>query len=229
MPTTKQYLPSRTADLIEWAVSFNGNLAVDPTAFGLNEQVVDEYQVVLARAQASVALAGDPATATRPIIGRKALDLDALRRSSRSIVKQVQAWPQTTDEQRRLLQITVPDRKPTPHPAPGEMPDVQIAFAVRHTIALRIRREDGGRGRPVGTTGANVYYAVGPTVPSTAGGWTHACQATRMGCQIELPATTPAGATVWVAANWYNGRGETGPLSDAVSTNLPGGQARLAA
>ena len=229
MPNTKNYLPSRTADLIDWAVAFHGNLAAGPTEFGLSEQAVAEYLTTLTRARQSVALASDPATATRPIVGRKAADLETLRRSSRSLVKQVQARPQTTDEQRRLLRITVPDRKPTPHAPPPEMPDVQIAFAVRHTIALRVRREDGGRGRPAGTTGANVYYAVGATVPSTAGGWTHACQATRMGCQIELPAATPAGATVWVAANWYNGRGEVGPLSDAVSTNLPGGQARLAA
>ena len=229
MPTTKQYLPSRTADLIDWADAFGGNLMADPAAYGMLEAAVEDYLVVLNKAKAGIALAGNPATSTRPIIAQKTEDVESLRAASRALVRQIQARPQTTTAQRETLNITVPDRKPTPHPAPGEMPDVQIAFAVRHTIALRIRREDGGRGRPAGTTGANVYYAVGPAVPSTAGGWTHACQATRMGCQIELPASTPAGATVWVAANWYNGRGETGPLSDAVSTNLPGGQAWLAA
>ncbi len=165
-----------------------------------------------------------------PVIERKDLDKGTLRRSSQTLVRQIQARPETTDEQRRTLNITVPDRKPTPHPAPSEMPDVQLTMAIRHTIGLKIRREDGGRGRPAGDgPGANVYYAVSPTVPTTPSGWTHAGQATRMSHQIQLPESTPAGATVWIAANWYNGRGEVGPLSDAITTNLPGGQARLAA
>jgi hypothetical protein len=44
-----------------------------------------------------------------------------------------------------------------------------------------------------------------------------------------MPEDVPGGATVWITANYYNGRGEVGPLADAISTNLPGGQARLAA
>ena len=35
MPTTKNYLPTREADLIEWAVSFNANISKDPASFGL--------------------------------------------------------------------------------------------------------------------------------------------------------------------------------------------------
>ena len=226
---TKTYLPTREADLLDWCQSFYRNLASDPTVFGLQEADVADYKAMLDAFAQSHATASDPATRTGPAIERKDADKSALRRLSQSVVRQIQARPQTTDEQRRLLDITVPDRKPTPHPAPSGMPDVQVVMAVRHTISLKIRREDGGRGRPVGTIGANVYYAVSPTVPTTSAGWTHAGQATRMGHQIALPESTPAGATVWIAANWYNGRGETGPLSDAVTTNLPGGQSRLVA
>ena len=227
MATT--YLPTREEDFLDWCESFHRNLAVEPVAFGTTAVRVAEYNTTLTRFAESYAAATDPATRTRPVIERKDADRDTLRRSTQSVVKQIQARPETTDEQRRTLGITVPERKPTTHGEPTEMPDMQLLMAIRHTIALKIRRQDGGRGRPAGTLGANVYYAVSPTVPTTQTGWTHAGQATKMNTQITLPETTPAGATVWIASNYYNGRGETGPLSDAITTNLPGGQSRLAA
>ena len=46
---------------------------------------------------------------------------------------------------------------------------------------------------------------------------------------IAMPESIAPGATIWITANYYNGRGEVGPLANALSTNLPGGQARLAA
>ncbi len=229
MPTGKTYLPTREAEFLDWCQSFDRNLAADPTAFGVTELIVADYQTTLTRFETSYALATDPATRTRPVLVRKDKDKDTLRRSTQSIVRQIQARPQTTDEQRRLLNITVPDRNPTQSVPPTDMPDVQIIQAIRHTIQVRLRREDGGRGKPAGCVGANIYYAVSPTIPTTSEGWTHAGQATRSTHQITLPESTPAGATVWIAANWYNGRAETGPLSDAISTNLPGGQARLTA
>ncbi|HEY0008920.1 MAG TPA: hypothetical protein VGB55_09365 [Tepidisphaeraceae bacterium] len=223
------YLPTREADFLDWCQSFHRTLAVDPVLFGTNANAVDAYEEDLNRFAASYSKATDPNTRTRPMIERKDQDKKTLVRSTQSMVRQIQARPETTDEQRRQLKITVPDRKPTPHGPPTEMPATTLVSAVRHTIEMQIRREDGGRGRPTGTNGANVYYAVSPTVPTSQIGWTHAGQATRMNTQITLPESTPAGATVWIACCWYNGRGENGPLSVAIATNLPGGQSRLAA
>ena len=227
MATT--YLPTREAEFLDFCESMHRNLAADPVAFGTTAERVGEYQITLTRFAEAYAAATDPATRTRPMIERKTEAKKTLVRSTQSIVRQIQARPETTDEQRRLLGITVPDRKPTPHSTPTEMPDMQMVMAVRHSLELQIRRPDGGRGRPPGTLGANVYYAVSPNVPTLQTGWTHAGQATRMTTQITLPLSTPPGATVWIAACYYNGRGENGPLSDAITTNLPGGQARLAA
>ena len=229
MPTTKNYLPTREADLIEWAVSFNANISKDPASFGLTLEDATDYAAAVSAAQTSVNLATDPATRTGPVVQRKAIDLQALKSLSRSLVKQIQARPRTTDEQRRLLAITIPDKIPTRHGPPTDMPDVDIVSAVSRFLGIEIRRTDGERGKPAGCIGANVYYAVSDTVPTTSDGWTHAGLSTRLSYQFQLPDIVPAGATVWVAANYINNKGEVGPLSNAVSTNLPGGQARLAA
>ena len=229
MALYKTYLPTREADFLDWCKSLHRNLAADPVSFGTTAERVTEYNTTLTRFAEAYVAATDPATRTRPMIERKTETKMTLVRSTQSIVRQIQARPETTDEQRRLLNITVADRRPTPHIAPTEMPDMTMTKAISHTMELQIRRPDGGRGRPPGTLGANVYYAVSPSVPTLQTGWTHAGQATRMTTQITLPLSTPPGATVWIAACYYNGRGENGPLSDAITTNLPGGQARLAA
>ena len=229
MPARKDYLPTRIADLIEWMNAFFANIAAFGQSVGLSEQAVTDFGTTLTRAREAVALASDPATRTRPIVERQQDDLDTLRRSTRGLVRQIQAHPQTTDEQRRTLGITVPDRNSTPKPAPSEEPVVVVTRAVRRTVAIKMRREDGRRGKAPGCIGMNVYYAVGEIVPTTIGGWTHVGQCTRTDYAITLPDDVPAGATVWVTANYYNGKGETGPLADAISTNLPGGQARVGA
>ncbi len=229
MPSRTNYLPTRIADLIEWAVSFHRNATLLQGEIGLSEQAVTDLSTTLDRAKASVDAASDPLTRTRISVERQREDLDTLKRSLRSLVKQVQAHPQTTDDQRRQLDITVPDRTRSDRPAPGEEPVVTITKVQRHMVAIKIRREDGRAGKPAGISGMNVYYAVSETMPSHIGGWTHAGQATRMSHVIAMPESIAPGATIWITANYYNGRGETGPLADAISTNLPGGQARLAA
>jgi hypothetical protein len=39
---------------------------------------------------------------------------------------------------------------------------------------------------------------------------------------VTLPPETPAGATVWLSAAYYNRKGEHGPLARPVPTNVPG-------
>jgi hypothetical protein len=229
MPSRTDYLPTRIADLIEWAVAFLRNATLLKEDIGLSDQALSDLSTTVDRAKASVDAASDPLTRTRISIERQREDLATLKRSLRSLVKQVQAFPQTTDDQRRQLDITVPDRTRTERPTPTEEPVVTITQTQRHMVAIKIRREDGRAGKPAGISGMNVYYAVSDTVPTHIGGWTHAGQATRMGHVIAMPTDVPAGATIWITANYYNGRGEVGPLADAISTNLPGGQARLAA
>ncbi len=229
MPSRTNYLPTRIADLIEWAVAFLRNATLLQGDVGLSEQAVTDLSTTLDRAKNAVNAASDPRTRTRITIERQRDDLDKLRQTLRSLVRQVQAHPQTTDDQRRQLDITVPDRSRSDRPAPSEEPVVTITKVQRHMVAIAIRREDGRAGKPAGISGMNVYYAVSETMPSHIGGWTHAGQATRMSHVIAMPESIAPGATVYVTANYYNGRGEVGPLADAISTNLPGGQARLAA
>ena len=174
MPSRTNYLPTRIADLIEWAIAFLRNATLLQSQIGLSEQALSDLSITVDRAKASVDAASDPLTRTRISVERQREDLAVLNRSLRSLVKQVQAHPQTTDDQRRQLDITVPDRTRSERPVPSEEPVVTINEVKRHLVAISMRREDGRAGRPAGISGMNVYYAVSETVPTHIGGWTHA-------------------------------------------------------
>jgi hypothetical protein len=129
-----------------------------------------------------------------------------------------------TNDQRFSLGLPI-RRVPSPIPQPGEAPDVDVKSVSGRTIICRIHRATGSRrGKPPGVAGANVYSHVGPTPPASLNDWTLEGHASRPNAvEIVLPADVPGGSTVWICANWYNPRGQAGPTSAPVSTNIPGG------
>ena len=209
--------------LVDFTENFHDRLAADPLAFGTTAERLTEYKTtrdyfVNAR---RVALATD--TRTKPNIELKDAHKKTLINSTRSLIKQIQARPETTDAQRDLLGIPVPDRNKTVEPPPSQAAQIELVTAVRRTVRMRVKNPDGGRRRPAGCAGAQVFYAVGelpvrPTDWRSAGLWTSGT------FDVAFPDDTPAGSTVWVSAAYYNRKGQYGPMADAVTTNLPGGQ-----
>ena len=215
-------------------IDFTGNLAAklgaDPGGFGTTAERVAEYVVTRDRWINARQVAAAEATRTAGNLALAEAARKTLVSSTRSLVRELQAWPQMTDPKRRELRITVPDRTRTPVATPTEAPGIELVQAVRHTVRLKIVNPDGARRRPAGTAGANVFYAVGPNVPASPADWAWSGFWTRGTHDVVFPLDTPAGATVWLSAAYANPRGENGPMADAVSTNLPGGQAvRVAA
>lgn len=216
---------SNESKLINFTRNFLDRLAGDPGAFDADPDRVAEYAVTRERFIRSYDVANAEPTRTRANITLKDENKRRLVSSTRALIRQLQAWPQLTDAQRRELRITVADRTKTPLPPPTAMPQIELVQAVRHTVRLRVANPDGGRRRPAGTAGANVFYAVSDAAPASPGAWASAGLWTRGPFDVTFPLGTPAGATVWLSAAYYNPRGEYGPMADAVTTNLPGGQA----
>jgi hypothetical protein len=103
--------------------------------------------------------------------------------------------------------------------------NVDIKSVSGRTIKVRVHSSTSTRrGKPAGVAGANVYSHVGPTPPPSLNDWTLEGHANRPSAvEIALPADVPGGSMVWICANWYNPRGQAGPTSAPVSTNIPGG------
>ncbi len=97
-----------------------------------------------------------------------------------------------------------------------------------HTVKLRLRPPSAERrGRPEGVAGAAIFSCVSPTVPTTSEQWKWEGNTSKVTEIIEFPNSTPAGATVWFTAVWFNRKNETGPNATPLSANLPGGAASI--
>jgi len=99
---------------------------------------------------------------------------------------------------------------------------VQVTSAIERTIGMIIDAANGGR-RPRGARQAFVYTYVGEDYPADPGLWAFQGAATKRKFTVVLPNTVPSGARVWVCAAWVSTRGQAGPPSVPVSTNIPGG------
>ncbi len=64
---------------------------------------------------------------------------------------------------------------------------------------------------------------VGAEYPSDPTLWSYYGDVTNGRMEMTLPSTVPGGAQVWTCAAWYDRKGQTGPISLPISTNVQGG------
>ena len=223
-------LPTNSDELITWLNAFYGNLASDPGSFGTTPERVAELDATRSNFLARHAKSSDKATNSGEAYEATMLAKAAVLRSVRSLVRQIQAWPQITDDKRRALDITVPDRSRTPAPRPSTPPALDVVYVDGHSVTLRLRdAANVRRSRPVGASGANVLTFVGDLAPTSLAGWTFQGNATTREFSFVAPPTAQPGSRVWITATWYGTRGETGPLAQPVYTHVGfGGVAKAA-
>ena len=220
------YLPAREAQLVTWIGDFYRNLSTKPANyFGVSEQAIQEYNVSMTRFTDAYMLASNPDTRTGPTIEAKQMARKTLINSTRSLVDVMQAWPQMTDDKRRLLGITVRATRSTSTGRPGIKPYIEVAGVDQNTITLRILQNKSVRAKPKGVIGAILFSAVAPTAPTTESGWFCQGNSTKSTVLVQFPDTVPPGSRVWFTAAYFNRKLETGPAANVVSTNLPGGAA----
>src|SRR5438067_1011799 len=85
------------------------------------------------------------------------------------------------------------------------------------------------RGKPPGVNGAAVFSHVGETAPTDIGAWQFQGNTGKTNMDVVFPNTIAPGAKVWLTAFWFNGRKQSGPACNPVSTNLQGGSVSMAA
>jgi hypothetical protein len=173
----------------------------------------------------SLTASTDPSTRGPAAVFLKDTKKRTLTANLRLLARIIQANPSVTNAQRFDLGLPIRDTIPSSIPAPGEAPDVDVKSVSGRTILIRVHRSTGSRrGKPAGVAGVNVYSHVGPTPPASLVDWTYVGHVSRPNnVEVVLPAGVPGGSTVWLCASWFNPRGQAGPTSAPVSTNIPGG------
>ena len=234
---SKRPLPTTAAGILAWTTNAISQLGTyGPTAVGLTDPQATDWDTKVNTFQSLYNLCNDPTTRTPARVAAKQEAQDDLLSYSRAMVRHIQGFNGTTNAIREAFMITVPDPIPTPIPKPESSPVLSVAKVSGRTITINLRERlaDGNpserRAKPAGVKGAAIFYGTGETAPTTPEGWTFRGNVSTTTTNIIIPDHVPAGVNVWLTAQWFNPRLETGPGCPPVLTSVTNsGDQRLAA
>jgi len=164
-----------------------------------------------------LATASTPATRTKSAVAAKNTSKLALRAKAQQLIKIISAYPPVTNAQRIDLGLNVRDAVPTPVPPPATKP--LLAVDPDGTLRLVDETMPDRRAKPAGASGAVVYAKIDGVAPLNPDDAKFAALATRNRVAVPIPAGSN-GKTLYVLAQWYNERGELGPVSAVASTTI---------
>jgi hypothetical protein len=214
--------PTTDGGLRTFAQNMSTKVSAAPTTYGLT--TTDATALATATSDFTTALNGcDPAIRTKSAVVLKNTKKEALKNLIRQLALKVQGTPTVTDAQKAEIGLSIPSQR-TPVPPPAFAPAVDVVAVNGRTIELRIHdSQESRRGKPPFCSGAIVFSFVGAEAPADPAAWKGEGITTRTGFQIQFPATVPAGSQVWITAQWYNDKAQTGPASAPITTFLQGG------
>lgn len=235
---TPVFQPSREADLLAWSVNFSAKITATPTAYGLTSIQAGGYAALHTAFANAYATATNPNTNSKQSTAAKdqaKATLLTARNGAKELVRVVQAFPTITNAQRVELGLRIPDASPTPIPPPTSVPEFSIVSTMGRTVRVRLRDIDNPdrRGKPVGVVGATVLLFVGetptsPVPPADPSAWVFLVNTSKTIVDLDIPASVPAGAKLWLTAFWFNNRKQASPAATPQSTRISDGLAQAA-
>ena len=219
-------IPKKDALLVPYSANWATRTTASPTEFGLTAVQAENYsemQAAYLSAYNAMMAARADGTRSQSLTSMKETTKAALLTYNRELYAFVQASSNVADSDKILLGVTIRKTTPTPVPAPTDRPKMDITAVVARTVTVAIHGSTAKSAKPAGSISAFLYYFVGSTYPSDPTLWQFYGPATKPTFDIVFPDSVASGAQVWICAAWVSRRGETGPASVPVSTNIQGG------
>ena len=217
------------ADLLAWANNFSTLITATPTAFGLTAAQATAYAGFFSGYSTAYTAVQNPATKTKVTVATKKAARAALLLNTSLLAKLVEGTASVTNAQKISLGLSIKNL-PTPIPAPATAPMIDMVSAIGRTVQIRLHDSaDTRKAKPVGVKSATVFSFVGAVPPISMTDWNYEGVSTRSVVNINFATTVANGALVWITAFWSNAKMQAGPLSDPISTNIPGGGVSMAA
>jgi hypothetical protein len=201
------------------------------TEVGLPPEMCAEYAEVNARYAAALAAASNPTTRTRGSVSTKNDCRKLLKRFARKLSRIVQAHPDTTNQQRIMLGLSVRQGgggSPV-IAAPQQRPGLQILHTMGRRVRVQLwRAGTSARGREPGASTATIFSFVGENAPADLRKWTFEMTLSKTNFDLEMHSDVPPGSKVWLAAIWSAPTGAPSPMSMPASTYIGDGVAKAA-
>lgn len=217
------YIPARDPEFNDWQDNFitycSGNLAaLGLTAADLTPLTNDQGDWKSKYpAHLTASAAAEAATQA------KKTSRNNYTRDIRSLVRRIQARPQTTNAQRAALRINIPaPRSPIPAPSSAPLALVDISNRLQHTLNYRDAASPDRRGKPAGVAGAEIFMTIvpaGTAVPTDPSEYQYVATDSAAPWVREF---TPAdaGKTACYLLRWVNPTAETGPWSEPAGATI---------
>lgn len=220
---SRDFLPSRDPEFTDWQDNFltyaNANLAaLGLVAADLAPLLADQGDWK-AKYTAHIAATAAAEAATQA----KKTSRSNFARDIRSLVRRIQARPQTTNAQRASLGINIPSpRSPIAAPSTSPLALVDISNRLQHTVNYRDSSTPDRRGRPTGVAGAEIFMTIvpaGAAVPTDPSEYQYVATDSAAPWVREF---TPAdaGKTACYLLRWVNPTSETGPWSEPAGATI---------
>jgi hypothetical protein len=223
------FLPSGDAALLAWSNNFNTLITATPTAFGLTAALATAYGT-LHTAYATALAACEPSIRTRGAVAAKNTARTNLKNDAKLLANLVYGTATVTNAQKLTLGLNV-RATPSPIPVPSDPPSLTIKSVRGRTVKIKLSDSTSSakRGKPPGVSGASVFSFIGATASDDISLWKFEGNTGRTVMEVAFPPATVGGAQVWLTAFWFNGRKQSGPATDPVTTYLQAGGVSMAA
>ncbi len=223
-------IPKKDALLVPWANNFATRISASGNPYSISTaQQAEMTARTTAFVDAYNALMDARADGTRAQSQTATKDAkkDSLLELGRELYAFIAANTSISDADKILAGVHVRAASASPIPAPTARPGMDLVSVVARTVTVHIHDSASStkRGKPAGAISAWVYTFVGAEYPSDPSLWQFHGAFNKPEAKIDFPNTVPSGAQVWICAAWVSRRGEAGPSSVPISTNVQGGGA----
>jgi hypothetical protein len=135
----------------------------------------------------------------------------------------IQTNPDTTDVHRGGLGITIPDATPTPVGPPTSSPVLQVDTSQRLQVTVSFADEGTptNKAKPAGVMGCEIWMKLDGAAPTDLDDCAFVTLDTRTPHLVAFDGAD-AGKPVHFIGRWVSTRSEPGPISETVSTTVPG-------
>lgn len=215
------YIPTRDANLADWANNFATTIAASPASYGLVAGDATTISAYVNAFVSALSVVSNPATKTIATVASKDGAKAAMLGIVRPYAQQIKSNQGVTNASKLALGLTIRDTVPTPIVAPVSSPIIAVLGATpgQHTIRFADSNTPDSRAKPFGAIGLQLFVAVAQAALTDPNVAEFRSFVTRQPFGVTFnPADNGKVATYF--ARWQTRTGLVGPWSTPVAFTI---------
>ncbi|MDR1459064.1 MAG: hypothetical protein LBI60_02495 [Bacteroidales bacterium] len=216
----KHYLPWKEGELALWSERFMEELEVNADLWEIPHKEINDLKIIVQEFNHYFKIIDSPLRTKIDIVKKNVAKTEMLRQI-RLMVNFRLRNPVITNDQRIALGLFIRRPKGTPIPPPQKSPAIYLRIVNSRQITAEIRDPYASkRIKPYGITNIRLSYSIGEQAPNNPEYFQHHLLATKTLQHITFT-EEDRGKKLFLAAQWQNKKGQTGPWSDIICTIIP--------